>query len=151
MRWWRSPSFRAWIPADRNVNQHSGADSPGPATNSPHCHILPAQTSLPFAPRTDIRPTTAGRCRPPAGWPMPWLELQTPKAEVRLPGLLGKLLTTIWTRRQCSGPGALIRNTERKASHTLALRLDRVDPAGAALKQDLPGIPLEPDLGVGVM
>ena len=55
----------------------------------------------------------------------------------------------LWFR--CSGSGAPIRNTKRKASHTLAFPIDRVDDAGVPLEQDLPGIPLEPDLGVGVM
>ena len=51
LRWWRNLSSRAGTPADRNVNQHPGANSPGPETNTPHFHILPAQESRPIAPR----------------------------------------------------------------------------------------------------
>ena len=82
---------------------------------------------------------------------MPWLERKTPNSQVRLPGGPGKLLTTIRIWPRCSDSDAFPGHAERKASHTLAFPLDRVDHAGAALEQDLPGNPLEPDLGVGVM
>ena len=54
LRWWRNLSFRTRIPADRNVNQHPGANSPGPETSTPHFYIPPAQISLSVVPRTDI-------------------------------------------------------------------------------------------------
>ena len=49
MQWWSSRSSIASTPRSRVVSQHSGANSPGPETNTPHIHILPAQESGPIA------------------------------------------------------------------------------------------------------
>ena len=151
-------SFRARIPADRNVNQRLRRRLPRSGDELP---------TLPHPAGSDISPLRSsdryqannGRQVPPSRRLAHALG-GDPNTES--PGTVtlqsGNLLMTISTRRRCSGYDAFPGYAERKSSHTLASRLGRVDPAGAALEQDLPGnrhrepnFPVGPHVSVGPM
>ena len=129
---WLTPALGGWIRGQPPRSAEELPTFPYPLPCGP--------MSGPQRPSGGARPPFRSCC------PMPWLERQGPKDQVRLPGSPGNSPTTIWTRRQCSGFVASVRDTKRKASHPPSSRRDRVDHAGVALKQDLPGNPLGPQL-----
>ena len=153
MQWWSSRSSIASIPKSRDVNQHPVPTSPvvNELPSLPH-PAGPGISSHRFAdPCTDWNDRRAASCvgGPVAAFPVagPCLKRNAKAQKPRY----GPAVPATCQRRSEPGGNARVPSlpsgyTARKASLTLTSLRDRVDHAGVALKQDLPGNPLGPQL-----